>query len=204
MRSKVPKNQSRLGRSNSVVSRQSGISNLSRNSDDESGFESNSSPEPESEDSADADFMHAHRQRVTLANAPGLAPQVQVPQVEQVPQVSQVPQVPVKADFSPVRLELVGPAILRALFCNWQLTKGLRRPKQQDGWVSGSPVFDGVEHMGWRHLHYDRLTMAMARDMFTRLLTKREDVNPAKIAASLLAVDADDGSDSAPSADEKK
>jgi len=112
-----------------------------------------------------------------------------------------------KADMSASRLELVGPTILRSLHCSWQLTKGLHKPKSKRGFNYGSASINGVENIGCSHLHYERLTLNTAREVFTRLLTKREDEKylSLKRAASTPALEdnEDKGSDSEPDADEK-
>jgi len=110
-------------------------------------------------------------------------------------------------NFTPARLELVGPTLLRALAADWSLLKGLPRPHSTEEDVSTSQLglLEAYEMAEWSHIHYGRLTMKVTRNEFAQLLAKKEDLQIEQRGMDPNSPQsADDvGSDSEPSGDEK-
>eukprot|EP00931_Biecheleriopsis_adriatica_P054913 TRINITY_DN32366_c0_g1_i1.p1 TRINITY_DN32366_c0_g1~~TRINITY_DN32366_c0_g1_i1.p1 ORF type:complete len:1335 (+),score=285.54 TRINITY_DN32366_c0_g1_i1:164-4168(+) len=98
---------------------------------------------------------------------------------------------PLGMDFSPERLELVGPTIGRAVLAAWQVDEVLPACHPD----SDAPeLLTGAEAAHWPHLHYDRMTGDVAKWELAKLISGKMDQESG---------DDEGGSDSNPSADEK-
>eukprot|EP00928_Gymnodinium_smaydae_P034872 TRINITY_DN24621_c0_g1_i1.p1 TRINITY_DN24621_c0_g1~~TRINITY_DN24621_c0_g1_i1.p1 ORF type:complete len:728 (+),score=95.72 TRINITY_DN24621_c0_g1_i1:3-2186(+) len=99
-----------------------------------------------------------------------------------------------RRDFTPGRLELTGPTVVRAVAACWQCQKGLIVSKTSKIPIV-SNLYDGYEGKAWGHLRHDRLRLRVAKVELARLM------DPDRFTPS--SKDDFYGSDSAPSEDEK-